>query len=272
HFRQWAAYFQAADTRRLDIPWTATYRLTPQEKALIGRSVRQFQLGESSDGRHLKRKVLRECRRMHDAAYWHAIHAFIKEEHVHAADLGRWMALEDIAPARKHWLDGLFRGLRHRLPLTHSVTLLLTAELIAVPYYTALGRATASPILNTICKQILQDEARHIDFQAVALRHLLARRKGLRRRTHRVFARAAQEVAVDLVWFGHGDVLRAGGLGYRDFRNQVRTGDKRVQAVIHGEISPQLPESATPPSLSLLSRRPIARHQLHPPSTLSSNA
>ena len=62
--------------------------------------------------------------------------------------------------------EAFFRRLRHTVGLRLSLTILLSAELIAVPYYTALMRATDDAILQTICKQILLDEAMHIRFQA----------------------------------------------------------------------------------------------------------
>lgn len=50
-----------------------------------------------------------------------------------------------------------------------EVIVLLTAETIAMVYYRRLKDATHSPILQTICEQILRDEAQHINFQSSLL-------------------------------------------------------------------------------------------------------
>lgn len=54
--------------------------------------------------------------------------------------------------------------------------MLITAEIIAKVYYTALRDATNSLILQTLCRQILQDEVRHVEFQAERLGILRAER------------------------------------------------------------------------------------------------
>ena len=42
-----------------------------------------------------------------------------------------------------------------------SITVLITAEIIALVYYGALQRCTASGVLEAICARILDEEAAH---------------------------------------------------------------------------------------------------------------
>ena len=40
-----------------------------------------------------------------------------------------------------------------------EIAVLVSAEIVAVPYYTAVGRVTKLPSLQPICHRILEDEA-----------------------------------------------------------------------------------------------------------------
>ncbi len=58
---------------------------------------------------------------------------------------------------------------------------LATAEVLAIPYYTALRDATGSPLLRSICCRILTEEAQHLRFQAFTFWRLGSRRAVLLR-------------------------------------------------------------------------------------------
>ena len=217
-FAAWADWYRNYLDRQLPIDWNTFERLPADLKQVVGDSVRQFQLGESSEAQNLKSKIARYVKKGGDRAYQDAMDWFIFEENRHARLLGRFMALEDIPKVTSHFSDKLFRFVRHGVGLRHAITILLSAELIAVPYYTALSQATRSPILTTICKQILLDEANHIRFQAKAIRTLLEGRGALRRRAAYAFARLLLEPALDIVWFHHARLFRAAGWSFKDMR------------------------------------------------------
>lgn len=100
----------------------------------------------------------------------------MKEEQRHSACLLRFMQREGIPAASSHWVDTVFRRLRVLAGLELSLRVLVSAEIIAIPYYRALGAATRSPLLRAICARILQDEAVHLRFQASSLSRLSASR------------------------------------------------------------------------------------------------
>jgi hypothetical protein len=98
---------------------------------------------------------------------------------------------------------------------------LATAEVLAIPYYTALRDATGSPLLRSICCRILAEETEHLRFQAFTFRQLGWRRaallRGLTRAVHRCFL-----VATTLfVWMEHAPVFRAGGYSLRELWTQA---------------------------------------------------
>ena len=76
---QWHEYFATNAQSLLDIPWQLGPELTA-EKAAIGRSLQEFQAGESSEGRHLLHYAQQDAERTGDREYLAAIRLFIAEE------------------------------------------------------------------------------------------------------------------------------------------------------------------------------------------------
>lgn len=176
---QWRGYFLYNAAQLLDIPWHLGVAFTEGERHAIAASIQEFQLGESSEGKHLIRQAREYAQRSGDVAYPHALALFIAEEHRHARDLGRVLDLAGIPRAARSWPDTVFRWLRHRAGLDLSITVLVTAEVIAKVYYDALRDATASPVLRRLCDQICADELAHVEFQTERLAILRRRRWGV---------------------------------------------------------------------------------------------
>jgi hypothetical protein len=214
---EWLDYFRANAKTLLDLPWAAGADLTDEEKADVAGSMQDFQLGESSEGRHLYRCACAYALRHHDPAYREVIRLFIREEQRHARDLGRFMNLADIPPLSATWADTVFRWLRHRAGLELSISVLLTAEILAKVYYVALRDATGSALLQRLCEQILADEVAHVRFQAERLAILRQGRAAWRLHCWHGWQRLLFWGACWVVWRGHARVLRAGGFGFRRF-------------------------------------------------------
>jgi hypothetical protein len=235
-FAKWADWYRNYLDRQLPVDWNSFERLPAHLKQVVGDSVRQFQLGESSEARNLKAKVARYVQQGGDPAYQEAMEWFIFEENRHARLLGRFMALEDIPKVQSHFSDKLFRLARHSVGLRLSITILLSAELIAVPYYMALRDVSRSPILTAICDQILLDEANHVRFQAKAIHTLLQGRGRLRLRIERVRASILLELALDVVWFNHGRLFDAAGWNFSKLRRAARVQfDWAWQMILSGQ-------------------------------------
>ena len=171
--REWVEYFRTNHSRLLPIPWSLGAELGAAERAAIKSSIQAFQLGESSEGRNLMRYARAWAACSGDSDYVEAIGLLIAEEQRHARDLGRFMELNGIPCIRRRWTDSIFRRLRNFVgTLEISIAVLVTAEIIAKIYYTALREASSSPLLRRICDQILRDEARHVEFQTEQLAKL----------------------------------------------------------------------------------------------------
>ncbi len=209
---EWLQYYQQNPHTLLPIPWERGAELTAEERAAIARSVQEFQLGESSEGRHLLHDAADYAARTGDHLYLQTMRLFIAEEQRHAADLARFLQLNGLPIVQTTWSDRVFRSARNLFPgLELSITVLVCGELIAKVYYAALRKATGSVILQRLCEQILRDEVSHVAFQTEQLARLRARRGRFAHAITMVAQRLAYLGAVCVVWVSHRAVmLRAG--------------------------------------------------------------
>jgi hypothetical protein len=213
----WCSYFLANCLDPRELPWDDPYILTPAERRAIAKSIAQFQLGEGAEGRRLQDRGRKYAAEVDDAHFLQALSLFIKEEQRHSADLGRFMDAQGIPRLPNHWVDSVFRRIRVLAGLELCLRVLVSAEIIAVPYYRALGSATASGLLHAISSRIFHDEAAHLKFQSSMLSRLAKRRSSMPARVvwrlHRIFLVGA----CFLVWAEHAKVFRAAGYCFEDF-------------------------------------------------------
>jgi hypothetical protein len=224
-----------------DLPWHDTRTLTPEERAAITTSIQQFQLGEGSNGRRLLERGQEYAKAVDDPLFTAALARFVEEEQRHSWYLARFMEVQGIPVLRRHWVDTAFRGLRGLAGLELSLTVLVTAELTAVPYYRALRSATNSVILRAISTKILEDEGAHLKFQASMLARLASKRPLALQRLMSVLHRLFLLGTIVIVWVEHQNVFKAarydfGRLksetlrGFHDFDSARREGIARSTA------------------------------------------
>ncbi|HEV3294251.1 MAG TPA: hypothetical protein VG123_35150, partial [Streptosporangiaceae bacterium] len=110
---EWLVYFRANAARTRPVPWGCGAEVTAAELAGVGRSLQAWQLGETSDGRHLRAAAARYAARAGDADYPAVIELFIREEQRHGAMLGRFLDLTGLGRRTADWGDTLFRAARY---------------------------------------------------------------------------------------------------------------------------------------------------------------
>jgi hypothetical protein len=213
----WVRYFRANKAEPC-LPWDDGYRLSGAERAVVIQSIQQFQLGENAQGRRLLERA-----KAADAEYLQALRLFIQEEQRHSDLLGRFLAMQGARCLRRHWVHGVFRRLRGWAGLEVRMRVLATAEVLAIPYYTALRDATGSPLLRSICCRILAEEAQHLRFQAFTFGQLGFRRTALLSALTRALHRSFLMGTTLLVWMEHAQVFRAGGYSLRELWKQSLT-------------------------------------------------
>ena len=221
---EWCEYFHSNHFPAFDLPWGDAYRLTPQERRAIEKSIQQFQLGEGSDGKRLLRRGAEFGRAAGDPEFLTALEMLVREEQRHSAHLGQFMEAQGIPRLKTHWVDSAFRWLRGLAGLELTLRVLVTAELIAVPYYRALHDATRAPQLRGICRRILREEAGHLRFQASLLARV-GRGRGALLQSSCAAAHGFFWVGTALlVWVEHRNVFRAADYGLNQFVEEALLG------------------------------------------------
>jgi hypothetical protein len=216
--QEWRRYYEENARSLLKIPWELGHELSYAEQRAIIRSVQDFQAGESSEGRHLFQYAKDYAERTGDHEYIEAIRLFIAEEQRHARDLGHFMQLNGIPLVKTTFTDGVFRRLRQVFGgLEISIGVLVTAEIIAKVYYAALQGATNSVVLQTLCRQILRDEVKHVEFQVERLGILRAKRNWMLLKGTIAIQRFLFLGTCIVVWAFHYKVFRKSGYGFIDY-------------------------------------------------------
>jgi hypothetical protein len=232
--RRWLDYFRSNQSEPDEIPWALATPPTAPLRDILIPSLQQFQLGENASGLHFLELAREHGRATKDPDFPEAIALFIAEEQRHSSLLARYLRRLGAPLMRRHWVHSIFRRIRHWAGLESKVTVLVTAEIMAIPYYRAVMESTQCPALVAICQRVLREEAQHLLFQGNTLRRLQSRRpEWWAAATH-----AAQELflaATCLVtWFEHRRVFAMAGDGFLDVWYTARIVLAHVQRAASG--------------------------------------
>jgi 1,2-phenylacetyl-CoA epoxidase catalytic subunit len=245
--RKWFTHFSLRSMTALHVSPNEAVQLTNREIGAITASIQQFQLGESSRGQRLMERGQKYGRTVNDPMFAGALEMLVKEEQQHSQYLAAFMESQGIPRLRKHWVDSIFRKLLVMAGLELSLTVLATAEMIAVPYYRALRAATGSPILKLICTRILEDEASHLRFQASMLGRIGNGRTAVLQRTfdaaHRFFFLGTLLV----VWREHRGVFELAGYNFWKFQEEAISEYSKWRHARQAGTSPADPRAAVAP-------------------------
>ncbi len=209
--QEWLTYFQGNVQSPQDMSWDLGVSLTDEQQRALLPSLKAFQRGEGSEGTNLKRNAQRYAERTGDTDYVHCIDLFIREEQKHAAFLALYLRQLGETCVTTTLTDNVFRRLRKGVALEPSLTVLLTAEIMAMTYYPAVATAVECPLLRRICARIEADESRHLVFQSERIGMLRAEYSAFRRWIWKVGHRVLYGGTALVVWIGYGSAFRAGG-------------------------------------------------------------
>jgi hypothetical protein len=216
----WLRYFEGNAPEPM-LPWRDGYRLSEIERASVVASIRQFQLGESGQGRRLLKQAEQLSIERGQPEYLKALRLFVKEEQRHSRILARFLELHGISCLGRHWVDNAFRGIRGLAGAELRMRVLATAEVLAMPYYSALRDATASPLLRAICQRILEEEAAHLQFQAFTFRLFAGARPAVFQRLAWIANRVLLAGVTALLWHEHGPVFHAAGYSWKRLHTEA---------------------------------------------------
>jgi hypothetical protein len=214
----WLTHFRENLARTPKINWNRESELDLQEDARLIRSIQGWQLGETSDGAHLRqatRGFLDQCPHedVERRTYIEAVKLFIEEEQKHGENLGRY--LDKVGAERIKFDLGdtgfrLVRSLFSNMEIWSASVLMV--ETMAQIYYKALRDSERCELLGEICADILADEVHHLRFQIERVRTYYAGRSMIGRAATRLVYKSIYTVIVSAVWFAHRHALRQGEL------------------------------------------------------------
>ncbi len=219
----WIAYFYENAQKTASVNKPKVEGCLPQEiRKVFAGSLPAWQLGETSDGRHLRLAARQYAEAQDDPGFLISVDFFIREEQRHGSALGEWLDLVGIPRKSRDWGDSIFRGCRYAIP-NYAIwaSVVVMVESMAEIYYSAVRRLSPCPRLKAECERILRDEVRHIRFQC---EHLAASRKRVPRwlRNGMLLGEMVFYGAVCLaVWTAHGRLLRLSGLRWTGFVKQA---------------------------------------------------
>lgn len=214
----WVEYFEYNNNHLLKLDFSKNMELSYEETKLITSSIKAFQIGEGSEGKHLSKVVKIFAEKSNYLEYKQIMKWFILEENRHSQTLKKYMDIYNIEAVNKMGIDNIFRVLRKLMGLECEIIVLVTAEMIALSYYTALAKVTHSELLQTICEQMLNDELRHVVLQSYTLHRISKNRNkfvnGIIRNIRRILMRGTCFV----VWHKYKDLFEKGGYFYKKFK------------------------------------------------------
>lgn len=220
------------------VPRTEDPLLSHDEQALIFPSIRDFQRGEYSEGKHLLAVAREFGKQVGDSEYPEIMKLFIREEQRHSQHLADYMKIYNVCPQKHIFIDKVFRFLRKRCGLLSEVSVLVTAEMMALFYYDALSRSTPSTVLPTICAQMLQDETRHVVWQSYTLHRLMNDKTEAHQRRFILYRKALFSLTRTLIWHKYRSVFIAGGYRKEQFYHEAHEVlSESLHIQVHGSLS-----------------------------------
>ena len=212
----WVEYFYQNAPDPI-LPWADGIRLSGAEKCAVIASIQQFQLGEGATGVRLLERAQRFSKETGDLGLIAALKLFLREEQRHSKTLARFLQIENSSCLRKHWVHSVFRWLRGLAGLELCLKVLVTAEVLARPYYAALRDATGSPLLRGICQRIFEEEGAHLRFQAFTLSRFQHRHRRATQALIKTSHASLLALTAALVWLEHKSVFRSAGRTFSQF-------------------------------------------------------
>ncbi len=228
----WMQHFLHRAATRPALPMERGVSLSQPEQRDLLPSMAIFQRGESGSGRHLFRVAEVHARAIGDPDYVPALRQFIAEENTHGAMLGEYLDAWHFPRLTDTWTDNGFRWVRHLSGLELALSVLVTAEIIAMVYYAALRKASACPVLRDMCTQILDDEVSHLHFQGVRLGCLQRGRGRFGVHCTTLALTGMLEAAGRLVWSTHRSVFVRAELPFAQYRHRLHRHGAMFQRIV----------------------------------------
>jgi hypothetical protein len=220
NYQYWIEHFR---TNRLDRPepdWSAPFAMPEDRRRLLARSISEYQLGDGGGECCLVAGDAEDFRGSAEDART-VVDLWFAEEREHSRLLAcavRRIGGEFVAST---FGFQLFYAIRRRLGVQFEMLVLLVVEIVSTGYYRVLRRHVGDRPLADMCRLILRDEARHIDFHRDRLAARNPRGVGVLWTWQ---FRLLGEACAWFLWSGHGRCLRVLGGTRAELFAHVRSG------------------------------------------------
>lgn len=217
----WIGHFKANALEKR-VNWGLKPNITPEEICTILSSLQAWQLGETSEGKHLIAASTKYAYAIGDLPYIDAVKLFIKEEQKHGNNLGLYLDRIGQPRVAKNWGDSLFRRVRYFNTNMEIWTLaVVVVESTAQIFYQSLKDATNCELLKQICTDILIDEAYHITFQTERLAIIYEGKNNFSKAWRRIVYKYFFYATATLVWVAHRALFKAGGNSFDSYSRKM---------------------------------------------------
>jgi rubrerythrin len=156
----WLLYFEENRAARVNIHFAQRVAVPQEVRTPLLRSLQRFQIGETGEGKHLKKFAST----VNDPQYEKCIDLFIKEEQFHARVLAQMIECMDGTLLTWHWSELAFVVLRRMLGLKTEIFILLIAEIIGKCFYRVCADKLQDPKISDAFSLIVLDEIGHLEF------------------------------------------------------------------------------------------------------------
>ncbi len=221
HSKFWEQHFiQNASKQRVN--WQQQPQLTKEQKQTLLYSIKAWQLGETSEGKHLLTAANRYAHKINDPDYVEPVKLFIKEEQKHGNNLGRYIDMLGEERAKKDWGDTLFRKIRYFNKSMELWTItVIIVESAAQVFYEALKNASDCKLLKEICNDILLDEAHHIKFQNERMYVIFQKKSFYNKAISLLLYSFLFFGTIHAVWYAHKKAFVLGGVNKKEFMRRM---------------------------------------------------
>jgi hypothetical protein len=234
---QWVDYFRSnLQVKRID--WNQPASISDSEISIVLKSLQAWQLGETSDGKHLLKASKKYAAKIDDVFYVKAVELFIKEEQKHGNNLGRYLDIISRPRIKSNWGDTLFRKIRYFNSSMELWTIaVITVESAAQIFYQSLKDATHCKLLKQICTDILIDEAPHIRFQQERLSIIFQSKTTAGRTFSYQFYKFFFLSTALIVWVAHRKLFAAGGNDFKKYFMKMKSKSAKTIGRLKTDLS-----------------------------------
>ncbi len=231
NYARWIAHFEANRLHRVEPEWDAPFSMPEEKRRLLAHSLAEYQLGDGGGPCALIARDA-ESYRGASADAKRVVDMWFAEEREHSRLLAGAVRRVGGEFVSETFAFRMFCRVRRWMGVQFEMLVLLLVEIVSTGYYRVIRRHVGDAPIAEMCRLILRDEARHIDFHRD---RLASRYPGGVGKFWSLRFRALGRACVWFLWLGHGRCLRTLGGTREELFEQVERGMTRFLRLLpHG--------------------------------------